>query len=743
VRWQKQLRLAIAVFVVGFAILVGVSMRRGRRATPPPSMDIKGQAAQMESGPGHYTQEQKGKAEFSIAFGNSKTYADNRSTFGGGVKVVLPDKQGRRVTIEAQDADVTTPPGKQIGNAHFTGGVTLTTSDGITLKADNATYTDDDQTARVPGKVTFSRGRMSGASTGATYDQGRDILWLLQDAAVDVKPDEEGSGAVHMTSNAAGMARKEHYMRFTGTVRFEGEGHITQADEAMAFLTDDNEKVTRLELRGNSKITAKPGQSGPQWMRARDIDVGYAADGRTLQTAHLVENASVALPGEPGRQPKQINAKGIDVAMSPDGATVTNLTATENVQLDIPPDGDIPQRRIHAATLTATGTPPGGITNATFAGDPVEFHETRPAKSSVAAIDRTAKSLKLDVKTKPGFGDLESADFHGNVHFTDAPDTTADAPTALYSITNDTLTLAPGQGDTGTGPHVVNGRMTVEATHVQMGLTSQKMKADTRVRSRMIESEDAKSGNQVKMPSMLKPDKPVNVTSNKLDYDGDKSVAVYSGNARLWQEDTDVRADTIVLEDKTGNMHATTNVTTVMTLEEATENAKDTKGTKDTKDAKDTKGPTKDTKEQVKPTQPTITTANDLVYEDGEHRATYTGNPHMKGPDGDVTADTIVLFLAEQGGQLERAEADGNVVSKQVERRAYGKHLTYNAKDDTYTMVGLPAKVYDDVAPNCKYTEAATVSFKKAANTTSASGTPTIPQKSQAITCGTVVGGSL
>jgi lipopolysaccharide export system protein LptA len=226
------------------------------------------------------------------------------------------------------------------------------------------------------------------------------------------------------------------------------------------------------------------------------------------------------------------------------------------------------------------------------------------------------------------------------------------------------------------------------------------------------------------MPSMLKQDKPVYVKSNRLDYDGDKSVAVYSGNAHLWQDETDIKSDTIVLEDKTGNMHATTNVTTQMTLEEA-----DDKPTKD--------------KAPKAPTQPTITTAQDFQYDDNEHRGTYTGNPHMKGPDGDVTADTIVLFLAQQGGQLERAEADGNVVSKQVQRRAYGRHLTYVAKDDLYTMVGQPAKVYDDVVPNCKYTEAATVSFKKAANTTSASGTGNIPQKSQNIACGTVVGGSL
>ena len=49
----------------------------------------------------------------------------------------------------------------------------------------------------------------------------------------------------------------------------------------------------------------------------------------------------------------------------------------------------------------------------------------------------------------------------------------------------------------------------------------------------------------------------------------------------------------------------------------------------------------------------------------------------MSGPDGDVTADKIELYLAEQGGQLERAKADGNVVSRKENRRAYGAHLTY------------------------------------------------------------------
>ena len=62
---------------------------------------------------------------------------------------------------------------------------------------------------------------------------------------------------------------------------------------------------------------------------------------------------------------------------------------------------------------------------------------------------------------------------------------------------------------------------------------------------------------------MLKQDEPVNVKSNRLNYDGANSLATYEGNATLWQDDTTIKADKIVVEDKTGNLRATTNVMTI------------------------------------------------------------------------------------------------------------------------------------------------------------------------------------
>ena len=708
--------------MVLFAAMVAVSFRRGGPKSDPGVTKLPGKVL-AETGPGYLETSDNGKISRSIKFGHHITYEDGRHKLSEGVTVTVPDKNGRTITIESREADVVAPPGsgKQIETGVFRHDVKLTTSDGVTVMSDTANYEDATKMTTLPGHVTFAKGRMTGSGQGATYDQNRGVLWLLADAKVDVAPDK-GSGAMHVTSRTAGMARLEHYMKFTGDAHMEGEGHIIDADESTVFLTPDDERMTRMELRGHSRINSRPGTDGPQAMRANDIDMTYADDGRTLQMAHLVENALVRLQGEQGKPGKQIAGKGIDISLGPDGSTVTNLTAADNVVVDLPADGDTPARHITSAIFVATGAPaapgqPGGIKNATFSGG-VDFRETRPASGKLAAIDRTSRSEKLELVTKPGFGDLERADFHTNVHFTDAPQTTADAPTAIYSIAQDRLELSPGEGDKGKGPHVSDGRISVEAKNIQMELSSQKMKADTKVRSVMIQQQGKSNDNGVKVPSMLKPDRPVNVMSNRLDYDSDKSLATYEGNARLWQDGDDggtIRADKIIVDDKTGNLHAITNVTTSNVMKQASDADKP--------------------KPSEKPVQ-TITTAAEMVYDDAKHRATYTENVHMNGPDGDLTSDKLELYFAEQGGDLERAEADGNVVSKQPNRRAFGKHLSYDAKADLYTMTGAPAMVYDDTAPNCKLTKAPAVTFRQDTNTGSATGNGTFGQKSESVPCG-------
>jgi hypothetical protein len=123
---------------------------------------------------------------------------------------------------------------------------------------------------------------------------------------------------VHVTSQAAGFARADHYLKFTGGAHLQGEGRDITADEATIFLSEDQQRMQRMELRTNARITSQPG-SGTSDMRARDIDLIYGEDGRALQAAHLVEGASVQLPGTAGAGGRQVSARTIDIGMAPDG----------------------------------------------------------------------------------------------------------------------------------------------------------------------------------------------------------------------------------------------------------------------------------------------------------------------------------------------------------------------------------------------------------------------------------------
>jgi len=181
------------------------------------------------------------------------------------------------------------------------------------------------------------------------------------------------------------------------------------------------------------------------------------------------------------------------------------------------------------------------------------------------------------------------------------------------------------------------------------------------------------------MPSMLKQDQDVLVLGEKMDYDGTTSTATYTGTARLFQGDTSIKGDTLVLDNKAGNLTASGSVTSTTVLEKST---KDTKaGSRSTKDTKDR--------------TPSIATAKDLKYDDGERRLTYTGDAHMNGPEGDMTAARIELYLKPSGDELDRAEAYENLTLREQSRETKGAKLIYTTDNETYVITGAPVKIVD------------------------------------------------
>jgi lipopolysaccharide export system protein LptA len=229
-------------------------------------------------------------------------------------------------------------------------------------------------------------------------------------------------------------------------------------------------------------------------------------------------------------------------------------------------------------------------------------------------------------------------------------------------------------------PRVVNDRIAIDATRIDVTLAGPDVKAAGAVKSVVAAGRDGGSKSDTRLPSMFRQDRPVNVTADALDYSGAVSRATYTGNAQLWQDETSVKAPSIILDDKTGDLTGSGNVTTVTVRDSV---------------AKDKKT------ERVR----SIATAADFRYEESAHRATYTDKAHMNSPDGDMTADKIELYLKPAGpagaggageNDLERAEAYDNVTLRDQNRTTTGTRLTYTTADRRYVVTGAPVKVLDE-----------------------------------------------
>ena len=698
---RKYVRLIVAAFGIVFAVFVALQFRR--RAPEPVSAPVTrtDPGAVVESTAGTTTRWKFSRQDVIISYDRQLTYADGSVRLVG-VKV-LADERGkgnRAFNVTANEGKI----GKDEAELTLTGNVNMSASDGMTVRTDQARYAKSDGQIRAPGHVEFTRGRLSGSGVGMVYDEGRDVLSLLAEAIVHVAPDRQHAGGADITSKKADFARRDKNVRFEEAVTIVRENQRIDADNAVGYLSEDEDHIEKVELRGHSRITMANAAAGAvQGLAATDMDLKYGADGQLLEHATLAGDASIELAGEAKAPGRQIAAKAIDVALAPDGTTPTALIARDAVLLTIPPAGETPGRTIRSAALDAKGEPRNGLNQARFAGN-VEFREQGNQ------IDRRAVAANLDVTLKPGFL-VEDARFEHAVRFVDGR-MTGVAAVARYDLDKGTLALTGSEPRFET-PHMDNEQIAVDGKTIDVTLSGPKVKAEgAPVKSVMQPPKkqgDKPAEGERRMPAMLKSDQAVTVLSKTLDYDGTGSKSTYVGDVRLFQGDTSIKAATIVLDDKSGDLTAAGGVTTTTLLEQ---NAKSAGADQSKSQNKPPPKPPENApaKERVL----SIATAKDFVYEDKIRRLTYTGDAHMTGPQGDMTATKIELFLKPSGDELERAEAYEKLTLREQSRTTIGNRLTYTTADETYVITGAPVEITDECG---RVTTGHTLTFVKATDT--------------------------
>jgi lipopolysaccharide export system protein LptA len=687
-RWQQRLRIGVAIFGAAFLALLYLQFRAPRTTGPPSGagrVTRDDPAATAQSTSGELLNLLRDAENFRLEYDKLFTYPDGRQRLEG-ARVFVPNRGGRDFRVRAREAEV------GVGQDRITmeGAVQLDASDGLVARTEAAMYSRGEGVLRAPGPATFARGRMSGSSVGMIYDKGRDAISLLDKAVMALAPDTPEDPRVDIASGSAYFARADHYVRYERGFTLVSGGRTLSSALATAFLTDDGARVETLEMRGQSRITGVgEGAGALRAMEADDINLEFAGDGRTLAGATLASarpsRASMDLAGESGT--RRIVGQWIDVRFAPDGDTVSGLTVRESVTLTLPAAGTEPPRTIAAALLTAAAEGGTALNTARFV-DNVEYRESPPG-----GPPRVVRARTLDAATAPGLGSMTDARFAGAVRFEEGQ-TRAASGEARYLVDRGRLELDGVDQTTGQSPRVTDGQVAIDAGHIEITTDPRRIAARRDVRSVMTPAarDAAATGREPRRAGMLDKEQPVYATSGELDYDSAGRVAVYTAvapaQARLWQGDTTIQADRLTVDDATGNLAGTGKVASTFILEES------------------------DEKTGKRERTSSIGSGDEFVYEDGPRKVTYTGSAHVSGPQGDLRASRIELFLAPGANELQRVEAYTAVSMNDAIRTVSGDRLTYTAEDGRYLVIGSPVKIVAD----CRETTGRTLTFFRSTN---------------------------
>jgi len=657
-RWQNWLRAVVAVFGVGFAVVLYLSIRGSKppvaNAQKPTRLDP---TATMEASRGLFQSLGAAGQKMAIDFDDSLTYEDGRRKLIG-VRAFVPNRDGRDFRLKAKEGEA----GPKDEQLVVRGSVEWISSDGLVAQTEQASFNRNEAVLRAPQHFEFRRNRLAGSSTGMTYDQTRDIMWLLENAVLKMAPEKADGALTTIDSGEASLARRDHVARFDRGFRLTSGTRVLESDTATAYLTEDDSKVTSLEMRGNSRISGLgEGASAVRNMQADDVNLEFADDGRTLRGATLSRHAAVDL-GDASSGARNIRADWIDVRLSPDGSTVSGLTARDNLVMTLPATKDEPRRVITADTLASKGEPGKGLTSAKLVGN-VEYREIRETASG--RLVRWVGGRVMDLITQPGLGDVDEAKFSGAVKFAE-DQLKSSSGTARYVVKQGVVELDGIDESTGQVPQVTDGQVTIDARKIEMAVDKRQVNAKGDVQSVMVAASGKGPAGTVHRAAMLKQDQPVLATADALAYDGLKHLAIYTKDARLWQGDTAISGDTVTVDDAGGNLSSQGHVRSTLILEQT------------------------DAKSKSVTRTPSIAMADTMEYDDAKRRATYTTNAHASGPQGDLHAGKIEMYLKASGNELSRVEAYGKVSKKDATQFATGDRLTYFADDERYVMVGNP-----------------------------------------------------
>ena len=465
----------------------------------------------------------------------------------------------------------------------------------------------------------------------------------------------------------------------------------SRADQAEFLLAGKQDLLRTATMTGSVHIE----QTGPQPMQgdAGRVIMDFAGQNQ-LQKVHAVDGVRLTQKAAPngnkpagqgaanGPQDFELTAPVIDFDVA-QGHILQRAETSGAAQITIAQAQDT-LSTAQASPVQRTIVTAGKF-HAQFAALDGRNHLTsihgapnaRIVNSAPGVPDRVSTSDSIDAAFLPQ-GGIDYLTQLGNVAYTDGlpPDKRMQAwANSAHYTPGDQMLVLTGN------PRVANGGMATTARTIRMNRATGEALAEGNVKSTYSDLKEQPDG------ALLASSSPIHVTAYNMTAHSTAGTALYSGNARLWQDANIIEAPTIQFDrDRrfvTAQGSPAQPVQTILIQKELIpkEEAKSQPGPQpETSGKKTGKGAS------LGRSSPISITAARLTYADSERRVHYDGGVVAKGADFTASAKTADAYLLARSqtsnnqafagpGQLDHMVAQDDVVILQPNRRAAGQNL--------------------------------------------------------------------
>ena len=568
------------------------------------------------------------------------------------------------------------------------------------IDAEHGTITND------PREIVLDHPHLR--RVGGTLQADRAVFQLGQDNHVE-RILATGNVTTETRMQIAKRSKSAAYSLANASSPAQAQPTVThsRADEAEFILTGKQDLLRTATLTGNVHIE----QTGPQSMRG---DAGRAildfAGQNQLQKIHALNSVRLTQEAATGSNPaaRSPAAGPQDFVLTAAAMdfVVTHGHILQRAETSGPAQITIAQAEAPSPTPASPTSPQrtivtAGKFQAQFAISEGRNHLTRVHGAPNARIvnsapgqpDRISTSDSVDAGFLPQDG-VDAIIQQGNVAYTDGqtPDKRMQAwsNSARYTP-GDQMLLLTGS------PRVASGGMVTTAKTIHINRATGDALAEGDVKTTYSELKEQPDG------ALLASSSPIHVTALSMTAHNSPGIALYSGNARLWQDANIIEAPTIQFDrDRRFVTAQGTPAQPVQTILVQSDKAKGEHSPLSEKKSEKKGG--KSTRPSS--SSPISITAAKLTYADSERRVHYEGGVVAKGPDFTASAKTADAYLLARSetsniqslagpGQLDHMVAQDDVIIQQTTRRATGQKLVYTVADDKFVLTGGPPSIFD------------------------------------------------